>query len=193
MSLARISWTTLNDTGTIIPGSSGSGASAIRIRNSRSRSRATISRAVFFLGNSPNVSSMYWISSAPVSSGYCLIRYSNGAALKRPFYNAEVSQRAAGERVRWLSALLILAGILGTSAIVRLWPADPRAVLLASRPIHLFAAPVLPRATLEQLPTGQQVPAVRSVRLHPSTTARGALSRVEGRADRVSPATAGDS
>ena len=35
-----------------------------------------ISVAVFLRGNSPKYSSMYWISSAPVSSGYCLIRYS---------------------------------------------------------------------------------------------------------------------
>src|SRR5687767_13835390 len=165
-----------------MPGSSGRGASAMRIRNSRSRRRLTISCAVFFLGNSPKVSSMYWISSAPVSSGYCLIRYSNGAPLKRPFYNAEVSQRAAGERARWLSAVLILAAILGTSAIVRLWPVDAPAPLLASRPLHLYQAPVLPRAALEELPT------VGGVRLHPSTYARGALSRVEGQADRISPA-----
>src|SRR5262245_25595085 len=59
-----------------MPGSSGSGASAIRIRYSRSRRRAVISAAVFLRGNSPKYSSMYWISSAPVSSGYCLIRYS---------------------------------------------------------------------------------------------------------------------
>src|SRR5262245_2341867 len=59
-----------------IPGSSGSGASAIKIRYSRSRRRAVISVAVFLRGNSPKYSSMYWISSAPDSSGYCLIRYS---------------------------------------------------------------------------------------------------------------------
>ena len=38
--LARSSCTTLNDTGTTVPGSSGSGASAIRIRNSRSARRS---------------------------------------------------------------------------------------------------------------------------------------------------------
>src|SRR6187431_811992 len=72
----RISCTILNATGATIPGSSGRRASAIRIRKSRSRRRALISAAVFLRGNSPKYSSMYWISSAPVSSGYCLIRYS---------------------------------------------------------------------------------------------------------------------
>jgi hypothetical protein len=62
--------------------------------------------------------------------------------------------------------VLILAAILGTSTVVRLWPVDVPAPLLASRPIHLYEAPVLPRATPEQLPT------VRSVRLQ---------------ADRISP------
>ena len=78
-----------------------------------------------------------------------------------------MSQRAAGERVRWLSALLILAAILGTSAIVRLWPVDAAAVLVASRPIYLFEAPVLPRATLKPSaePLPEQLPTVRSVRL----------------------------
>src|SRR5690349_12760515 len=38
-SAARSSWTILNDTGAIMPGSSGSGASATRIRCSRSASR----------------------------------------------------------------------------------------------------------------------------------------------------------
>src|SRR5688572_2751330 len=76
LSCRRISCTILNATGATIPGSSGRRASAIRIRNSRSSRRAVISAAVFLRGNSPKYSSMYWISSAPVSSGYCLIRYS---------------------------------------------------------------------------------------------------------------------
>src|SRR5687767_144979 len=149
-----------------MPGSSGRGASAMRIRNSRSRRRLTISCAVFFLGNSPKVSSMYWISRAPVSNGYCLIRYSDGAALKRPFYNAEVSQRAAGERARWLAAVLIVATIAATGVIVRLWPVATPVPLVASRHVHLYQAP----AAL------QPVNLVRGVRLE---------------ADRVRPATAG--
>src|SRR4030095_3261668 len=76
VSCRRISCTILNATGATMPGSSGRRASAIRIRNSRERRRALISVAVFLRGNSPKYSSMYWISSAPVSSGYCLIRYS---------------------------------------------------------------------------------------------------------------------
>ena len=78
-----------------------------------------------------------------------------------------MSQRAAGERARWLSAVLILSGILGTSALVRLWPVDTPAPLLASRPIHLYATPALPGAPLEEVPT------IRGVRLQ---------------ADRISPA-----
>ena len=68
----------MNDTGTTVDGSSGRLASAIRIRNSRSRQALRRSRcAVFLRGNSPKYSSMYWISRAPLSRGYCLIRYSN--------------------------------------------------------------------------------------------------------------------
>jgi len=69
-------------------------ASATRIRCSRSVSRPMISRAVFLRGNSPKYSSMYWISSAPVSSGYCLIRYSNVSPWPIAFYYAAaMSQR----------------------------------------------------------------------------------------------------
>ena len=60
----------------MMPGSDGSGASAISSRCSRPSSRRTISAAVFLRGNSPKNSSRYWISRAPCSSGYCLIRYS---------------------------------------------------------------------------------------------------------------------
>src|SRR5262245_4385334 len=44
--------------------------------DSRPLNRSMISAAVFRRGNSPKNSSMYWISRAPVSTGYCLMRYS---------------------------------------------------------------------------------------------------------------------
>ena len=69
-----------------------------------------------------------------------------------------MSQRAAGERVRWLSALLILTAITGTSAIVRFWPTGGPAPLLASRPIYLYVAPVAPSATMAALSTSQVAP-----------------------------------
>src|SRR5438093_141738 len=59
-----------------VPGSSGSDALAISIECERFERRLTISTAVFLRGNSPKNSSMYWISSAPCSSSYCVIRYS---------------------------------------------------------------------------------------------------------------------
>src|SRR5437868_9296762 len=59
-----------------VPGSSGSDALAISIECERFERRLTISAAVFLRGNSPKNSSMYWISSAPCSSSYCVIRYS---------------------------------------------------------------------------------------------------------------------
>src|SRR5262245_53790802 len=69
----------------------------MRIRNSRPRSRFMISTAVFFRGNSQKYSSMYWISSAPVSSGYCLIRYSKDWLRSFDFVREErvVQSRAA--------------------------------------------------------------------------------------------------
>jgi hypothetical protein len=70
--------------------------------------------------------------------------------------------------VRWLSAVLILAGILGTSTLVRLWPADAVSPVLASRPIHLYEAPAL-RAIQEQLPTVRPVP-LPAARIRPNGT-----------------------
>src|SRR5262245_18687016 len=76
VSLSTISCATLKATGITVDGSSGSAALARRIRCARPWRRATISAAVFFRGNSPKYSSMYWISSAPCSSSYWVIRYS---------------------------------------------------------------------------------------------------------------------
>src|SRR5215216_5533337 len=91
---------------------------------------------------------MYWISSAPVSRGYCLMRYSNGAPLKGPFYNDEVQQRGSGERARWLSAVLIVTSIGATSVVVRVWPVKTAAPILASRRLPLYATPVLAQPAL---------------------------------------------
>jgi hypothetical protein len=49
------------------------------------------------------------------------------------------------EQERWLSAVLLVAAIVGVSLAVRRWPvAAPAARLLASRPLHLIEAPSLP-------------------------------------------------
>ena len=55
--------------------------------------------------------------------------------------------------------MLILAAILGTSAVVRLWPVDGPVPLLASRPIHLYEAPVAPPSTMAAVPVRVAQPA----------------------------------
>jgi hypothetical protein len=58
---------------------------------------------------------------------------------------------ARGERVRWLSAVLIVTAITGIGVAVRIWPAPVRSAastpvpVLASRSLPLFAPPVSPR------------------------------------------------
>lgn len=64
------------------------------------------------------------------------------------FYNAGVQRRrAAHERERWLSAVLIVTAIVGVSAAIRFWPVSlPQRISrpLASRALIVIDAPVLP-------------------------------------------------
>lgn len=98
-----------------------------------------------------------------------MIRYSDGVPLKRPFYNAEVRERAAGERARWLAAVLMVASIAATSVIVRFWHADTPAPLpvLASRHIHLYLAPVAPPSGPSGRPAFGRAPFIPRVQADP--------------------------
>ena len=77
-------------------------------------------------------------------------------------------QRIPDERGRWLSALLIVTAIMGTTAGVRFWPAAPRppAPALAVRSLPIHAAEVqperAPRTDVRPLPTARVAAAART-------------------------------
>jgi hypothetical protein len=122
-----------------------------------------------------------------------LIRYSNGAPLKKPFYNDEVQQRGSGERARWLAALLIVTSIAATSVLVRVWPVDVPTPALASRRLPLYATPVLvqPTPVLSATRTPARRPVATAVGQYEPTVVAQAVAEAEPVAVHEVAATAG--